>query len=91
MKLLTSVPDFINKVLVKRLQDSRVLHRLSGRLESLGVLGNVTNSLVTQGEKVLEGLSEAIPLNFDNYLMIKKKDIIQNLDKIAEATGEEFS
>ncbi|XP_050296875.1 carboxylesterase 4A [Anthonomus grandis grandis] len=89
---LSSIPNFLNKVLVEHLQDSPVISKLSGRL---GNIGNISGALISNGEKVLKSIGigqtnilEQLPLNFDNYLKTKKNDIASNLDKISEVTSD---
>ncbi|XP_066255383.1 liver carboxylesterase 1-like [Euwallacea similis] len=85
LRQLSSVSNFLSKILVQRLHESPVIDRLSGKLGGIGQLENITDSFISNGGSILSGLN----LNFDNYLRTKNKDdSTENLNKIADVTAD---
>ncbi|KAL1488054.1 hypothetical protein ABEB36_015423 [Hypothenemus hampei] len=85
LKQLNSVPDFLNKLVKEGLYSSPVISKLSGKLDKLG---NVSQSWITDGSKVLTELSDSyLPSNFQNYLKTQN-NIVEKLNKVSEATAD---
>ncbi|XP_030750699.1 liver carboxylesterase 1 [Sitophilus oryzae] len=86
VKRLSSIPNFLSKVLVSELQNMVVWNKLTGKD---GLLGNISLGIVDKNGKLeLGSLRNVLPNNFDNYLKVKSNDIKGQLDKIAEVTAD---
>lgn len=64
-----AIPNFLNEVLVKNLQDITIFN------------DNKNNTTSSSALNILDFHQ------FGNYLKTKTRDVYENLDKIAEATG----
>lgn len=85
-----SSADFLNKTLISTLtRNSPVISKLRGRLDTIGILENVTQALIANGEEVFAkvGLGE-FGVNFETYLETKHNNLVEKLNKISEVTGQ---